>query len=151
MQESSLEDSGIDAISAFLVFNLAPLSLRRDIAMLGLIHRTVLGQGPEHFKQLFYREDAVNRTTTRFKRHRFKLHEHINGRQLAVVKRSALGLVSIYNMLLTEIVEAKNVKCFQGLLQDLARDCASRSHPQWDSIYSTRHMLHTHPLRAFSS
>ena len=112
VQESFLEDVGIDAISAFLVFNLAPLSLRRDIAMLGLTHRTVLGQGPEHFKQWFYREDAVNRTTTRFKRHRFRLHEHINGRQLAVVKRSALGLVSIYNMLPTEIVAAKSVKCF---------------------------------------
>ena len=151
VQESFLEDVGIDAISAFLVFNLAPLSLRRNIAMLGLIHRTVLGHGPEHFKQWFYREDVVNRTTTRFKRHRFRLHEYIDGLQLAVVKRSALGLVSIYNMLPAEIMEAKTVKCFQGLLQDLAKDCASRSLPQCDSIYSTRHMLHAHPLRAFAS
>ena len=53
VQASFLEDVGIDAINALLVVNLAPLSLRRDIAMLGLIHRTMLGQGPEHFKQRF--------------------------------------------------------------------------------------------------
>ena len=93
--------------------------------MLGLIHRTVLGHGPEHCKQLFYREDVVNRTTTRFKRHRFSVHELIDGRQLDVVKRSALGLVRLYNMLLAKIVEAKTVKGFQGLLHDLAKDCAS--------------------------
>ena len=38
VQESFFEDIGIDAINALLYFNLAPLSLRRDIAMLGLIH-----------------------------------------------------------------------------------------------------------------
>ena len=31
-------------------YRLAPLSARRDMAMLGLIHRTVLGQGPVHFR-----------------------------------------------------------------------------------------------------
>ena len=140
VQESFLEDIGIDAINALLYFNLAPTSLR-----------TVLGQGPEHFKQWFYREDVANRTTLRFKRHRLRLHEYVTGQQLAFVKRSALGLVSIYNMLPTEIVETKSVSCVHGLLQDLAKDCASRSHPLWDSIYSTRHKLHTHPIRAFSA
>ena len=43
VQESFLEEIGIDDVTAFCDFNLAPLSLRRDIAMSGLIHRTVLG------------------------------------------------------------------------------------------------------------
>ena len=34
-------------------FNLAPLESRRDMAMLGLIHRTLLGQGPPQFQQWF--------------------------------------------------------------------------------------------------
>ena len=33
-------------IDAFVYFNLAPLSTRRDIAMLGIIHRAALGKGP---------------------------------------------------------------------------------------------------------
>ena len=48
-----LRDRGVDDISALVVFHLAPLATRRDIAMLGLIHRTVLGKGPEQFKHFF--------------------------------------------------------------------------------------------------
>ena len=55
VQESFFEDFGIDDISTAEVFKLVLLSLRRCIAMLvSIIHRTVLGQGPEHFKQWFY-------------------------------------------------------------------------------------------------
>ena len=43
-------DIGIDELTAFMDFNLAPLNLRRDIAMLWLIRRTVIGQGPQHFR-----------------------------------------------------------------------------------------------------
>ena len=35
---------------ALFVFHLAPLSVRRDIAMLGVVHRTVLGWGPVQFR-----------------------------------------------------------------------------------------------------
>ena len=34
-------------------FNLAPLSARRGMALLGLIHRAVLGKGPQHFREFF--------------------------------------------------------------------------------------------------
>ena len=40
-------------LQALMEFNLAPLTARRDMAMLGVIHRTVLGKGPEHFKKFF--------------------------------------------------------------------------------------------------
>ena len=84
VQESFLEDSGIDAINALLVFNLSPLSLRRAIAMLSLIRRTMLREDPMHFKQLFYRADLENRRTLRFNRHRFRMHENIGGKQVAL-------------------------------------------------------------------
>ena len=50
VQRSFLNDIGVDELTAFMDFNLAPLNLRRDIAMLGLIRRTVIGQGPQHFR-----------------------------------------------------------------------------------------------------
>ena len=50
VQRSFLVDIGVDEISALLEFNLATLGLRRDIAMFGLIHRTVLGQGLRTFR-----------------------------------------------------------------------------------------------------
>ena len=149
VQERFLADVGVDIVNAFLIFNLAPLSLRRDIAMLGLIRRTVLGQGPQHFQQFFYREDCEERRSKRFRRHEHRLHEYQDGKQLDVVTRSALGLVSIYNMLPTEIVEASSVKLFQRLLQNFAKDCASRENPLWASLFSTNHALHSHPLLRF--
>ena len=54
VQERFLRKLGCTDLEALMVFNLAPLSARRDIAMLGVIHRTVLGKGPEHFKQFFF-------------------------------------------------------------------------------------------------
>ena len=80
--------------------------------MLSFIRRTLLGQELTHLKQLFYGEDLGNRTISFFKCHRFKLHQYLNGKQLAVVKRFAVGLDSIYTMLPTEIVETTILKCF---------------------------------------
>ena len=48
-----LRDIGIDEITALVTFHLAPLATRRDIAMLGLIHRTILGKGPSQFNAFF--------------------------------------------------------------------------------------------------
>ena len=147
VQRSFLKDIGVDELSAFMSFNLAPLSLRRDIAMLGLIHRTVLGLGPQHFQRFFFAESCSDRRTKRCKRHHRQLHEYRQGQYLDMVGRSALGLTSVYNLLPREIVEVNEVKIFQRLLQDLARDCASRNVPDWQHMLSTRHRLHVHPLK----
>ena len=138
---------GIDDVTAFCDFNLAPLALRRDIAMLGLIHRTVLGQAPSHFQRWFYMEHNGNRRSSRSRGQASRLHEYRDGTQLNIVKRSALGLCSIYNLLPESIVEDKSVKGFQRSLQDLARECARKGFPDWQYLYSTRHMLHIHPVR----
>ena len=45
-----LHQVGLDDRTALLHFNLAPLSTRRDLALLAVIHRTVLGHGPPHFR-----------------------------------------------------------------------------------------------------
>ena len=48
-----LKAAGLSFEEALLEFGLAPLNARRDIAMLCVIHRTVLGLGPEHFRKFF--------------------------------------------------------------------------------------------------
>lgn len=50
---SFLAGLGVPAVEALLKYDLAPLSTRRDIAMLGVIHRSVLGLGPELLRQFF--------------------------------------------------------------------------------------------------
>ena len=49
-QNRFLRELGISVEDALFHFNLAPLQSRRDMAMLGLLHRTALGKGPEHFQ-----------------------------------------------------------------------------------------------------
>ena len=58
-----LTEVGILAEDALFHFNLAPLTCRRDMAMLGLIHRCTLGKGPNHFKEVFKRSTAQRRNT----------------------------------------------------------------------------------------
>ena len=149
VQQNFLFDIGVDETSALLEFNLAPLGLRRDIAMLGLIHRTVLGQGPAHFQKFFFAENCEHRRSKRRPRHHRQLHEYRKDNYLDAVGRSAQGLTSVYNLLPHEITEANDVKTFQRLLQDLARDCASRGRADWQHMLSTRHRLHDHPLQKY--
>ena len=56
VQRNFLRDVGVDEVTALVHFHLAPLCTRRDIAMLGMIHRTVLGKGPQQFKDFFRRD-----------------------------------------------------------------------------------------------
>ena len=53
VQTRFLSDVGVDEITALMEFNLAPLRTRRDIAMLGMLHRAKLGLGPPQFRELF--------------------------------------------------------------------------------------------------
>ena len=51
--ETFLAQIGVPELDALVHFRLAPLRTRRDIAMIGLIHRTVWGCGPQLFQGFF--------------------------------------------------------------------------------------------------
>ena len=53
IQEQFMRSAGLTDIEAICGFRLAPLCSRRDMALLGVIHRTVLGLGPEQFSEYF--------------------------------------------------------------------------------------------------
>ena len=55
-QDSFLRQLNVDRDIALLEFNLAPLAMRRDIAMLGILHRDAIGEGPTQFREHFYRK-----------------------------------------------------------------------------------------------
>ena len=68
---------------ALIEFNMAPLDLRRDIAQLGLIHRTVLKKGPPHFKTLFPRIQSING-------HCRSIYNRVQGCSTAYIKHSMM-------------------------------------------------------------
>ena len=136
MQGRFLRDVGVDDVTALVNFRLAPLSTRRDIAMLGLIHRTILGKGPSQFADFFLR-DAQQPA---------KLLDPRSTSRSPLIKRSALGLVAIYNLLPHSVVCVKSVSAFQKGLQELIISFAVTGHPQWSEVLSPRLPLALHPL-----
>ena len=148
LQQNFLDRVGVSQVEALVEFRLAPLSCRRDMAMLGVLHRAALKEGPEHFFSFFYPSEADARRNTRWesRRHKFPLVEYRQGRFLEVLRRSALGLVSVYNRLPAEIVAAKTVKEFQRQLQDLLTARAMAGKQDWTDTFSPRVPLWRHPL-----
>ena len=53
VQTRFLREAGVDEVAALMHFSLAPLRMRRDIAMLGVLHRAALGVGPPQLKEMF--------------------------------------------------------------------------------------------------
>ena len=135
VQSGFLKDIAVDQVTALVRFHLAPLSTRRDMSMLGLIHRTVLGKGPPQFQEYFKKQQ-----------HNLTLHDPRNDNKSPLVKRSALGLVAIYNMLPHSSRAAKSVSAFQKSLQEIVGKSAASGYPQWSDVLSPRLSLTSHPL-----
>jgi hypothetical protein len=144
VQQRFLRDVGIDDLSALMHFNLAPLAAGRDIAMLGLIHRTVLGFGPPHFRKHFRRAEPAELPRGRHHcRHLVNPRLELRGN---IIVRSALGLVAIYNRLPEYIVMLNDVSSFQSSLQKMMLDRATAGCTDWATTYCPRVPLLTHPL-----
>jgi hypothetical protein len=149
LQDKFLRELGMSAEQAFLDFNLAPLQLRRDIAMLGLVFKCGRGDAHPKLSALFpASRTALHRYATRVAeaRHSNQLHDFASNCRLASVQRSLLGLVKVYNLLPQVIVDSKSVSSFQSMLTNLARNlCRARS-PHWFDRFSPRSSLHVHLL-----
>jgi hypothetical protein len=112
VQASFLKDVGVEELVALIHFHLAPLSARRDMAMLGVIHRTVLGNGPPQFQKYF--EKLADNST---------LLDPRRGSKSPLIKRSALGPVAIYNRLPHSFRAVRSVPAFQKSLQEVLTTC----------------------------
>jgi len=139
VQTRFLQKAGVDEVEALVHFRLAPLSVRRDIAMLGLIHRTVLGKGPHHFNDIFpvIAGSAPGRPVVEDARLTLR-HP--------IVRRSALGLAAIYNLLPLAFVSSKTVPDFQRKLQEFVKARACAGCADWKETLSPRLSLEGHPV-----
>ena len=144
VQQKFLREAGVDELTALRQFSLAPLATRRDIAMLGLIHRTVLKKGPPHFREHFKpAEPARPGEVRRHRRHLADPRAEWTGRAVA---RSVLGLVAVYNLLPDELTRLNAVPAFQSALQRLVQDRADDGAADWQSTLCPRRPLESHPL-----
>ena len=148
LQDSFLRRLGVAPLEALMVFRLAPLATRRDMAMLGLVHRAALRQGPPQFWKFFKVQAGPThrRTRLQLRRHLGQLEETRSSNFLEVVRRSALGLVAVYNLLPPGILQTSTVKSFQENLQEELKTRACQGREDWHLTYSPRVPLWRHPL-----
>ena len=140
LQIRFLQRLGYSEEVAFQNFKLAPLRLRRDIAMLGVIHKVVLGESHADFCKYITvtTQPRTSRTRLQDRRHLYQLADRRNGQQLNQWERSVFGLIPIYNGLREDIVMCTNVREFQGALQAQALLRMKRGYNDWCRTYSPR-------------
>ena len=152
VQNRILRAVGISEIDALIHMKLAPLRTRRDIAVLGIIHRTVLGRGPELLKSIIKIAKVsvgypLRTTRLAANRHRLQVEEKCEGSHTDYLMRSLAGAISIYNLLPPYIVEdAPTVPKFQGKCQALVLERAKAGFADWSLSLSPRLPRHCHPL-----
>ena len=113
LQTSFLSKLEIDESHAFLEYNFAPSALRRDIAVLGLLHKRVLVLAHPSFEELLPFLPADRRT-----HHDKMLDSRLSDctKRYPLWSRSIFGKVSVYNLLPNYVVHLPSVSEFQNVL-----------------------------------
>ena len=137
VQRRFLREVGLSEERALTEYRLAPLCARRDIAMIGMLHRITSGTAPSELAKLFV---PVNRRTgfgTRNLevRHERQLREFVSGGcHTETCRRSAFGLVTVWNMLPGDVVMSKSTKVVQRRLQDALRNHMESGQRNWQTL-----------------
>ena len=130
-------------LDALRDFRLAPLNSRRDMAMLGVLHKFNLGLAPPQLAAFFHRIGAVEEHPLRCK---LRLWQKLHDEQLAtpvdfssskLLKRSLFGLARCYNTLPQNIVDCKSVRGLQRELQAGLLRFAELGVDNWQVLFST--------------
>ena len=152
VQRRFLRSIGVTELEALTEYRLAPLSARRDIAMLGLLHRVSHGLAPRPLAALF----PGGRSEQEHQHTRGSAIRH--GRQLAefgtlgghtdVFKRPCFGLVTVWNKLPCNTVSTPATKLCQRALQHaLIQRAKSCPDSDWQLFFSRD--ARTIPIHAF--
>lgn len=140
VQRRFLRETGISEESALVDYRLAPLQARRDMAMLGMLHRIVHGIAPLELSGLFVpvaRRNEGMGTRTREARHIWQLQEFVTaGGHTEVYRRSAFGLVTVWNMVPSELAAAKSTKTLQRHLQQGLGRYMESGELNWTAFFS---------------
>ena len=140
IQRRFLEAVDIDPIRALLDFNLAPLCTRRDVSMLGFLHRFALGLAPAEFGQFIKRKSVstYNRGwAVKCELHDNQIHDPIDGTHTRMMERSIFALVYPYNSLPLGVAKLTCVSAFQRALQRGVKKAATSQEHGWQSILRT--------------
>ena len=150
LQRRFLRELDISDEEALIHFKLAPLAVRRQIAILGVIHRCVLEQGPSQLNAFFDRDMSIRHYTTRgaVRAHSRQLVERQVRYQPVLFQRSAFGATRVYNLLPRWIAHSPSVQVFQRNLQKLITLRAEAGRDDWANTLNWTRLTCGHPLVA---
>ncbi len=143
VQRRFLRETGFSEVEALVRYRLAPLPSRRDMAMLGALHKVTLGLASAQLRELFPVQGQVQEP---FLRQRLRYWRPLHDKQLRtpasassteVMKRSLFGLALCYNLLPQDLVSLTSVKLFQKHLQLGLRKCAESGVEDWQLFFSS--------------
>ena len=138
LQTHFVKSLGLTEEDAFTNFNLAPLCVRRDIGVLGLLHKIKLGLCHSDFRDVFLFDDVPRRTTRHnARRHAWQFKEE-DGKTL-YFNHSIFGAVKVYNVLPKHTVRSNSVKSLQRLLTREAKFQCQNNNLNWKKNYSCRY------------
>ena len=141
MQRRFLQGLCIDEEPAFLDYNFAPPSVRREIGILGLIHKRVLGCAHPAYESLlpFCGPDRYQYSGIFAARHDKQLQSGIDRCTFRhnVMFRSIFGMAELYNKLPQRIVDCQSVSAFQNELTRIVRARCADECEDWKSTFNT--------------
>ena len=126
---------------AFHNFNLAPLCLRRDIAMLGFLHKRNLPDAHDDMIVLFPPRRGRPNGGHDKQMWNILTMQSENTFQTELARRSIFSLVHVYNAVPQRIVNCSSVSDFQRDLTNVARIKLDLQHANWHTFLSPRHFV----------
>ena len=136
-QNRFLRELGLSPAQAFLEFNFAAPSLRRNVGVLGLLHKRVLGKCHPTFERLLpwyatrFSEPRGFGHTKQLYGHWVEITSHRD-----LFNRSIFAMVDIYNNLPQHVVDAKSVSAFQHCLMHTVRTRCQQGDAEWALSFS---------------
>ena len=139
VQQSFLRELGVSEGDAYLSHNFAPPKLRRNIGILGLLHKRVLGESHPIFKKLFPLSTEIGRPLLPGG-HSRQLYGHLHEVhfQMTLYCKSIFAMTYVYNMLPQHVVDSSSVTEFQKHLSILARRKCALGDETWRDSFSSR-------------
>ena len=139
IQRQFLKEIGETERSAFLDFNFAPPLLRRNIGILGVLHKRVIGKSHPIFQQLLpFQRDLFQEG--RPGDHNKQLYGHMweVKNQRGLHDRSIFAMVHTYNNLPQKVVDCASVSEFQTALTKIVRANCEVGLPDWQYTFDCR-------------
>ena len=131
-----IHELGLSSAEAFLKYNLPPPKLRRNVGILGLLHKRVLGKCHPSFEVLLPWSSS-RFSVSRGLGHSKQLYGHnieVSHHQ-AIFNRSIFAMVDIYNNLPQYVVDSPTISTFQSLLTRIARRRCESGDVSWASSF----------------